>query len=75
MYWYILVCTGMYWYVEVWNIASGRQTVLYTRLWGNTVTVKPQRYILVYWYILVHTSMHWYIQVHTCMYWQKLLVD
>jgi hypothetical protein len=33
------------------DILPGRQTVLYTRLWGNTV--KPQRYVLVYWYVLV----------------------
>ncbi len=28
MYWYVLVCTDLYWYVQVWNVAScqeGRQ--------------------------------------------------
>jgi hypothetical protein len=50
MYWYVMVCTS----VE-YGILPGRQTVLYTRLWGKTV--KPQRYVLVYWYILIGTSM------------------
>jgi len=69
---YVLVCTSMYWYVLVctrmeYGILPGRLTVLYTRLWGNTV--KPQRYVLVYWHIMVCTSMYWYILVQTCMYW------
>ncbi len=73
MYLYALVCTSM-----EYGILPGRQTVLYTCLWGNIV--KPQRYVLVYWYILdgyvlvywyilVRTSMYWYILVRTCMYW------
>ncbi len=49
-----------------YGILPGRQTVLYTRLWGNTV--KPQRYVLVYWYILVCTSMYQYLLVHTSTY-------
>ncbi len=61
IYQYLLICTSMYWYVLLctsmeYGILPGRQTVLYTRLWGNSV--KPQRYVLVYWYILV-CSMYW----------------
>ncbi len=80
MYVYVPVCTGMYWYIPVFNSDLVEQELT----WGEpfqlilahvTVCTSMYQYVRVnagiYWYVLVCTGIYlWYVQGHTftCKY-------
>ncbi len=73
MYWYVLVCTSlsMYWYVQVWNMASCQEGRQYYTQGCGAILSSPRgmlNYVLVHWYILFCTSMYQYVLVHTSTY-------
>ncbi len=60
MYWYILVCNGLCWYVQVWNMESCQEDCVIHKVVGQYCQFPD-----VCSGILVHTSTYLYVLVKT----------
>ena len=68
MYWYVLVCTCMYWY-GIWHLARKADSIIHKVVGQYCQAPEVCSGILahngVYQYVLVHTSTNLYVLVKT----------